>query len=251
MKAMLARNYDDRDATGWWMSEKLDGVRALWDGSRLMSRNGNLFHAPDWFLESLPREIALDGELFTGRGAFQKTLSTVKRRRDSDGWRAIRYMVFDAPEVSGGFESRLRACEKVVSGSKIISLLPQTKCDGKEHLREFSTSLVNAGAEGVMLRSPGSSYEAGRSDLLLKYKPVDSDEATILGYESGSGKNESRMGTLICIWKLKVIRIGAGITDLIRAEPPKVGSEITFQYCGLTDSGMPRFPVFVSERNYE
>src|SRR5438045_3542568 len=67
---LLAERWDNaQDLADWWLSEKLDGVRAYWDGRALISRLGNRFHAPDWFLEGLP-ETPLDGELWIGRKAF-------------------------------------------------------------------------------------------------------------------------------------------------------------------------------------
>ncbi len=89
---------NDVDLAGWWMSEKLDGVRAYWDGSRLLSRLGNELHAPGWFVEGLPKS-PLDGELWLERKAFQKTVSIVRRQDKSDLWQQIRYLVFDAPAV--------------------------------------------------------------------------------------------------------------------------------------------------------
>jgi DNA ligase-1 len=38
----------------WYMSEKLDGIRAYWDGEKLLSKNGNIIHAPIWFIKDLP-----------------------------------------------------------------------------------------------------------------------------------------------------------------------------------------------------
>lgn len=41
---LLAHKWEpDHDPTGWWMSEKLDGVRAYWDGEAFVSRRGNQF----------------------------------------------------------------------------------------------------------------------------------------------------------------------------------------------------------------
>src|SRR5688572_1079238 len=58
---LLAHSWDnDRDLGGWWMSEKLDGVRAYWDGRRFISRLGNPYVAPDWFVAGLPA-VPLDG----------------------------------------------------------------------------------------------------------------------------------------------------------------------------------------------
>ena len=98
---LLAQSWDNAaDLSGWWMSEKLDGVRAYWDGKQFLSRMGNLFHAPDWFIEGLP-EVPLDGELWLGRRKFQRTVSIVRRQDKSDLWKEIRYVVFDAPGRRG------------------------------------------------------------------------------------------------------------------------------------------------------
>ena len=78
---MLAKKHDPatQDPTGWLISEKLDGVRCFWNGSQMLTRNGNLFYPPDWFIKELPKDLALDGELFTTRDDFQKIVSIVRR----------------------------------------------------------------------------------------------------------------------------------------------------------------------------
>merc|ERR1712232_1163718 len=79
-KVLLAQKYNEnKDPTNWWMSEKLDGVRAVWDplSRTFFSRNGNAFAVPAWFSEHMP-DVELDGELFAGLGKFQYTLSVVK-----------------------------------------------------------------------------------------------------------------------------------------------------------------------------
>jgi DNA ligase-1 len=104
---LLAQTWDNAtDLTDWWISEKLDGVRAFWDGKQFLSRQGNLFHAPGWFVAGLPDE-ALDGELWIGRKQFQRTVSIVRRQDQSDLWKDVRFLVFDAPRCDGGFEARL------------------------------------------------------------------------------------------------------------------------------------------------
>lgn len=82
---MLANKFevgdDDFQAVkGWLMSEKLDGVRCYWNGRTMYTRNGNKFYPPESFLNQLPRDIALDGELWSKRGDFQKIISTVKKQ---------------------------------------------------------------------------------------------------------------------------------------------------------------------------
>ena len=98
---LLAHKWNGKsDLTGWWMSEKLDGVRAYWTGSQFVSRLGNTYHAPAWFTKSLPK-YPLDGELWVGRKLFQKTVSVVRRANAGDEWKNVRYLVFDAPAADG------------------------------------------------------------------------------------------------------------------------------------------------------
>ena len=252
MKPMLAKCYEGQSVKGWMMSEKLDGVRAIWDGSKLISRNGNQFFAPEWFLSQLPAGIALDGELFIGRGKFQITVGAVKKKTPVDSeWRQIRYCVFDAPKALGGFEDRLAFCEAVLAGSNIASVVPHRECTGKQDMEIFFKELCADGAEGIMLRAPGSRYENRRSTSLLKYKPFESDEAVMVGSESGEGRLAGLVGALIVKWGKITFRVGSGLSDDVRMNPPKVGALISFGFCGLTDGGCPRFPTFLAERSYE
>src|SRR5689334_10709547 len=104
---LLAESWDNAaDLAGWWMSEKLDGVRAYWDGRQFLSRQGNLFHAPDWFVDGFP-DAPLDGELWIDRKKFQRTVSIVRRQDKTELWREVRFVVFDAPAAGGGFEDRV------------------------------------------------------------------------------------------------------------------------------------------------
>jgi len=252
MKPMLAKSYECQDVKGWLMSEKLDGVRAIWNEVELISRNGNSFAAPEWFTRQLPSGVVLDGELFMGRRKFQQTVAAVKKKSPVDAeWQEIRFLVFDAPECPGGFEQRLAFCESALISCEVASVVPHRACLGEDDLEAFFSGLCDAGAEGVMLRRPGSAYEPRRSKSLLKYKPFDSDEAEMVGQESGDGRLAGLVGALILKWKNVVFRVGTGLTDDLRETPPKVGSRITFGFCGLTDAGIPRFPTFIAERSYE
>lgn len=242
---LLAKDYKSSiDPTGWWLSEKLDGVRALWDGKVFMSRNGNIYNAPEWFTAKLP-STALDGELFMGRKLFQKTVSAVRKKVPIDAeWQGIQYRCFDAPTKPGPFERRL---ELVPADLRLEHVM----CRGRSHLEEMFNDIVAAGGEGVMLRQAHSMYVAKRSDTLLKLKPELSDEAVVTGHQPGEGKHLGRLGALICEWNGKAFNIGTGLSDAQRESPPKVGARVTFSYQELTDAGIPRFPVFVIERDYE
>lgn len=255
---LLAHKWEDEDPTGWWMSEKLDGVRAWWDGDKFVSRLGNVYHAPDWFKAELP-QICLDGELFVGRKRFQETISAVRKLVPTDSeWQNVTFMVFDAPEAGGDFESRLAYLEQEYAhgvpktGEKPIwKLVEEIKCKGREHLAEHLAALESLGAEGVMLRKPGSMYEEGRSRTCLKVKTFRDDEAIVVGYTAGRGKHTGRVGALMCKWGEVEFEVGTGLSDEERKNPPKIGAKITFSYQELTDGGVPRFPSYVGERDYE
>jgi len=252
MKPMLAKTYAGQKISGWLVSEKLDGVRAIWTGSELLSRNGKIFHAPAWFTDQLPVGVVLDGELFLSRQKFQTCVGYVRKKNPVDAeWRQLKYLVFDAPEHSGGFESRLEYCREVLTKSGSAVVVDHQPCKDKEHLQQIFTDLVAVGAEGVMLRAPGSKYENKRSKCLLKLKPHNSDEAVVIDHLPGEGRHRGRLGALVCKWRETVFNIGSGFTDTLRECPPEIGSNVTFMFQGLTDGGVPRFPVFVSDRGYE
>ena len=169
---LLAERWDNViDPTGWWLSEKLDGVRAYWDGKQFWSRLGNLFHAPDWFVAGLPTE-PLDGELWLDRKQFQRTVSIVRRQDKSDHWKQVRYVVFDAPKLDKDFEKRLALVQECLASNRPAYALAHEhqRCHGLDHLRTELDRLEALGAEGLMLRQAGSRYESGRSSTLLKVK---------------------------------------------------------------------------------
>ena len=105
---LLAEVYNDSvDVEQYWVSEKLDGVRAFWDGKQLISRGGNLISAPAWFVADFP-PIELDGELWIGRNKFADTLSIVSKHNPIDKeWRQVSYYIFELPNATGTFSQRI------------------------------------------------------------------------------------------------------------------------------------------------
>lgn len=244
---LLAHSWDNQaDLTGWWMSEKLDGVRAYWDGEKLYSRLGNRFHAPDWFLEGLPR-APLDGELWGGRKQFQDTVSIVRRQDGGTHWKSIKYVVFDLPALEAPFEARQAALADVVTGAGgYLELLAQSRCESLEHLREELARVEAMGGEGLMLRQPGSRYEIGRSSTLLKVKSFFDGEARVVEHQAGAGRHAGRLGALLVeLADGKRFSVGTGLSDAERHNPPPVGALITFRYQELSRAGIPRFPSYL------
>ncbi len=245
---LLAHSWqNDAELSGWWMSEKLDGVRAYWDGQRFLSRQGNQLHAPDWFVSGLPSE-PLDGELWMDRKAFQRTVSIVRRQDQSDHWKQITFVTFDAPTVRGAFEARLEFLQATFAERRpeYARVLQQDRCRGLDHLREELARVESLGGEGLMLREPGSVYEAGRSTTLLKVKSFQDAEARVVDHVAGKGRHKGRMGALaVELPDGTNFSVGTGFSDAQRNSPPPIGSVITFRFQELTDGGVPRFPSFV------
>jgi DNA ligase 1 len=248
---LLAESWDNvLDPTNWWMSEKLDGVRAYWDGKQFWSRLGNLFHAPAWFVKGLPN-VPLDGELWLGRKKFQRTVSIVRRQDQSDHWKEVRYVVFDAPTLEKGFEQRLEFVQECITQSKPLYAQPHPHqpCQGMDHLRQELARLEALGGEGLMLRKPGSKYENGRSITLLKVKTFHDAEGRVLKHLGGAGRHKGRLGALLVeMPDGTTFSVGTGFSDAERENPPAVGSLITYRYQELSDGGVPRFPSYVGIR---
>ena len=248
---LLAKVWDSSiDPTGWWMSEKYDGLRGYWDGRKLWSRNGNLIHAPDYFLAELPRNIALDGELWIGYGKFEETVSIVRSEKPDDRWKRVHFMVFDAPQAKGTFEQRMQFLRATLpEGNQFVRVVAQERCNGVTQLLAERDRVVRLGGEGLMLRQPESIYEAARSATLLKVKPYDDAEATVIAHEPGQGKYRGKLGALrVRTDEGKEFSVGSGFTDAQRESPPAVGTVITYRFRGLTAEGVPRFPSFLRIR---
>ncbi|HEY6641772.1 DNA ligase [Povalibacter sp.] len=249
---LLAKRFHDRVfVADYWLSEKYDGVRALWNGRELLSRTGNPIHAPHWFLMGLPAS-PLDGELWIDRGQFEQVVATVRDAEPDDAaWRRIRFMVFDLPQHGGTFDQRLTELRQLIASlpHPWLRLVPQFRARDQDELFAMLHRIIAAGGEGVMLHRGSSLYRAGRSDDLLKLKQHDDAEARVVGYLPGKGKYATLLGAL------RVERpdgmqfnLGTGFTDAQRRHPPAIGVWVTYSYHGLTDNGVPRFASFVRVR---
>lgn len=248
---LLAEPWDGVvDVSDWWISEKLDGVRAYWDGTQFLSRLGNLYAAPEWFTAGLPN-VALDGELWLDRKQFQKTVGIVRRKDQSEHWRQIRYIVFDAPALGEPFERRTEYLNELVRkhGPQYAVAHPQTRCQGIAHLKNELQRVEALGGEGLMLRQPASLYVVGRSSTLLKVKTFHDAEARVIGHQPGAGRHKGRLGALLVQLPDRTeFSVGTGLSDAERESPPAVGSLVTFRYQELSDGGVPRFPSYVGIR---
>ncbi len=248
----LAKTYQgDIDLHGYWVSEKLDGVRALWDGEALYSRRGNRFNAPAWFTKDFPTQT-LDGELWMGRGTFESLSGAVRRQIPDDAaWRRIRFMVFDLPELKMPFDDRLKRLQEMLvpASSPHIALVEQFRVSSEAELMTILERVTSEGGEGLMLRDGQSLHKPGRSDDLLKLKTYQDAEAIVVAHLPGKGKYRGMMGSLLVeMPQGHRFKLGTGFTDADRRNPPPIGARVTYKHFGTTAKGIPRFASFMRVR---
>lgn len=242
----------DVDVTRYLVSEKYDGVRAIWDGKTLRFRSGRDVPAPAWFVARLPA-TPLDGELWLARQKFDELSGIVRKAEPVDEeWKRITYMIFELPDAPGTFEQRYARIRDIVATANWPQLkaVEQTRVGNRADLKRRFDAIVKAGAEGLMLHLADSPYVTGRSDVLLKLKPLLDTEAVVLRHLPGKGRHAGRLGALEVKTRDGVVfRLGTGFSDAVRNNPPPVGSLVTYTYRDITPSGKPRFASFVRVRD--
>lgn len=240
------------DPTGYLVSEKLDGVRALWDGKQLRFRSGRTVAAPAWFTAKLPNE-PLDGELWLARGQFDTLSGMVRKERPADAdWQQINYMLFELPAGAGTFEERAEQLQTIVKAIAWPQLqaVAQVKVANHAALQAKLKATSAAGGEGLVLHLASAPVTTGRSHVLLKLKPVQDAEAVVTGYVPGKGKYQGMLGALeVETAEGQRFKLGTGLNDAQRQNPPTIGSTVTYSYRDLTLSGKPRFAAFL--RSYD
>lgn len=253
-KAQLAKVYDQDSVAAvsdYLVSEKYDGVRAIWTGTQFLTRQGNPIHAPDWFTAPLP-EVWLDGELWTKREDFD-ALSGIVRTQipDDDAWRQVSYMVFDMPDAQLPFAQRYKNYVDLIEqiGAAHVKAVAQQRFDSNHKLHKHLQQLVDQGAEGLILHLANAHHRAGRSNAVLKLKPYFDAEAEVIAHLPGRGKYTNMLGALRVRNRQGIeFSVGTGFTDTERANPPPIGSTITYKYHGYTNNGLPRFASFLRIR---
>ena len=245
---MLAEVYKPgMSLADYWVSEKYDGVRAYWDGRQLHTRGGERIVAPAWFTATLPKQ-PLDGELWAGRGRFAHAVSTVRSQAPNDiAWHEMKFMVFDLPAAPGGFGVRLPALQRAVAalGQPWVQAAPQWRVATRAQLMGQLREHEKAGAEGLMLRRDDAPYRGGRSEDLLKLKSFEDAEGLVVGHVPGRGKYAGQTGALLVAMPGgRRFRLGSGLPDALRRQPPPVGSVVTYRFNGTHASGLPRFARF-------
>ena len=275
----------DKVPLGWLLSEKFDGYRARYDHEKkcFTSRAQKGFNAPDWFKEAMIPIHNLDGELWVGRENFQEMGVVRKKTPVPEEWLNVKYVVYDLPEYQGGFKKRIEILKELVRLNKfrwdaIKQTLPEPFCNlecplimadqieitSMKQFKGLYDKLVSEGAEGVMIKHPESVYEDKRSNYLLKYKPNFDAEAIIMDYSKGKGKYSGMLGGFVCKPLINHDTFHSidnneqheftisGMDDEIRENykiSHPIGTIISYEHSGLTDSGKPRFARYIRKRD--
>ena len=256
--------FKDQNVSGWLASEKLDGVRAYWDGENLLSRQGKKLNTPLSFTKNFPK-FALDGELYAKELKFEEIQASVMDKLpDEKAWNRLKFHIFDVPEASGGLPRRLEVLAKFLKNepNDNLIIIKQIKMRDNAHFLKFAENIIAKGGEGAVVREPNAPYERKRSKNALKFKKFKDAECEVIAVNKGSGKYANFAGSLTCKAlggkddKEKagepkegtIFKIGSGLSDKNRQEPPKIGSIITYKFQNLTANGKPRFPIFLRIR---
>ena len=243
-----------RSPQGFGISEKFDGVRAVWDGRVLRFRSGRAIAAPSWFLSALPR-VALDGELWMARGAFDRLSGVVRQTEpDDEAWRAVKYLVFDAPGHAAPFAQRMAFVQSTLAQAQQPWLMPvaQREVNDARALQAWLQETVRQGGEGLMLHRSDASWQPGRTDALFKLKPELDEEGLVVGHQPGKGRLLGMTGALLVQMPSgQRFALGSGLSDAQRRNPPPVGAWVTYRYRDRTPSGLPRFASFLRVREAE
>ena len=248
----LATNYrQDIDITQYFVSEKLDGIRAYWDGHQLHSKQGNIFTAPVWFINAFPN-VTLDGELWIARRQFEKVSGIVRTQEiTNQQWQQVKFMIFDLPKSPLPFAQRINKMQQLVieADSPYLQMIKQQKLTNSVALFNLLDKVVMAQGEGLMLHHQDALYQSKRSRDLMKLKKFEDAEAMVIAHLPGKGKYVNLLGSLLVETSDGIrFKIGSGFSDKERQNPPAIGSVITYRFTGKTRNNIPRFASFMRAR---
>lgn len=245
----LANSYQGHETlTDYWVSEKYDGIRGYWNGHQLVSRSGKNLNPPAWFVKNWPA-TPFEGEVWAGRGKFEQAASVIQQHKPAENaWRSLCFMAFDVPTSPRSFNDRIHLYQGIVKhiGQSWVQAVAQSQVSSHLELKDLLNQTIHHGGEGLVLHLANSTYQSGRNSNVLKVKQHEDAEAQVIGHEQGQGKHAHRTGALQLVTSQGLhFKVGTGLSDAQRENPPAIGQWVTYRYRGLTDKGMPRFASFV------
>jgi DNA ligase-1 len=248
------------DPEGWFLAEKLDGMKGRWIDGCLQTRSGKALEAPQWFLDLLPDQD-IEGELYFGKNTFEKTggLRSNLRRTSSSSWEKVTFHVFDIVNYKWRWRKRqrkLREMGEAWTGNHPFRVVQWEEVKSSADVERRFKALVKTGAEGVIIADPRGKYEDGRVEQILKYKKIQDCEAVIIGYNTDDSGDRLASFKVHPITKGKINRkitfnIGTGLKMTQRYRFKRrfpIGATVTYTYELMGKNGKPRTPVFKGVR---
>lgn len=239
------------------VSEKFDGIRALWDGQNMFSKSGKILAIPPCFSDKLsPLGLKngdfVEGELWIDYGAFDEISSVILRKNPTcTDFERVKYLIFNAHlGESSDFLANLSQVKGILDSQNLtqdrcIQVINQHRFATQKELSDFFNTVIAKGGEGVIVRD---------SRVAFKLKPQNDAECKIVDYSRGKGRIRGKVGAIICesladknsgIEKGVIFRIGSGLSDKMRENPPKIGTIITYKFSGISKNGIPKHTRFL------
>ncbi|ASK34437.1 DNA ligase [Alcanivorax sp. N3-2A] len=236
----------------YWVREQFQGIRAYWDGERLLNGAGEPLPVPAGFTGDFP-DRPLEGRLWIGRGGGGRLEALLKRRVGAERqWRDVDFMVVDLPDHPGPFGERLRALHTLLDGADTahLRLPPHIRVAGRASLSKHLQAILEAGGKGLILHRDGALYRQPRQNDLLHLRPYQKGEAKVVALLStGQGEPRPITGLLLRTATGRHIRLREGFSQQQRLHPPPIGSVVRYAFYGYTDQGEPRSPRFLELRS--
>lgn len=126
----------------------------------------------------------------------------------------------------------------------VETVVAADEADMTERFIEF----LAAGYEGLMIRTTSGKYEHKRSYGLQKVKTFDDAEFKITAVESGRGRMSNK-AIFVCetttgeSFRCKMAGSLDVLSDIFASAGEFVGQLLTVKFQGLTEAGVPRFPI--------
>jgi hypothetical protein len=266
---MLAHDYNKRGKSikfPCFVQRKFDGTRCVaMPGKGLFSRNKKRYPHLDHIIAEvnrLPPNVVLDGELYSDTLTFQEIVGIVKRetlkKGDDEKQLQIKLHVYDIINTTMPYQDRYANLQMLFRRYRFkhLVLVDTENCESEAHMKELHARYVADGYEGVMLRNKDGIYSGTRSPSLQKYKCFFDDEYKVVGYKEGEGLEAG------CVLWICQTTDGKQFScrprgtreermELFENGEKYIGKMLTVRYQEETDTGLPRFPVGITFRDYE
>lgn len=237
---------------GWWMSEKLRGVRASWDGQVMRTRSDRPIQLPEGWASALP-PTPLDGELMATHGGQDATTGLIRMSAASPAEWAQRGVRFHAFGTFGGSDAaaRMQAVRQAVGAARRlradgvpdwVEAVPHTMCESEVHFDRALEEVLGRGGEGVMLLAAKGGYPAGRTWSLLKVKGEDTDTFEVLAEVAGKGRAKGRVPSVLVRRRVDGVECHASVQPPAEPGTFRAGQAVTVRYMGVTSHGVPINP---------